>query len=497
MALTAGALTSWVFSQWAAPLSAESAAPQGAASGRAAAPGAQGAASGSAAPRAALTARVDELAAWVKERGGQLSLHVVDLETGRELAASDASRALNPASNMKLVTAAAALDLLGPDYSFRTGIYGELKGRRATSLTLRGDGDPSLSLGELWRLGAALQARGVSSVEGDLWVDQSRFDAQFVPPAFEQQPDEWAYFRAPVSAVALEANTVTMNVLPTRAGEAARVWFDPPGFIDVSGKINTESSGDPKLTLSLTPAGGRLQARLAGSLGERAGRQRVVRRVDDPRLLPGYALAHVLRELGVELKGEVRAGGQTQQGELVHVTSRPLSELVTRLGKQSDNFYAEMLFKALAAEEQPGQPSSFKAAAARVTSWLTQKVGQASEGSVILNGSGLFDANRLSARALPGVLGYAEGSPRLSAEFISQLAVGGVDGTLRSRFTQARAARSVRAKTGTLAKVVSLSGYVMRSGKRPIAFSVLVSGVSDHAGVRQRTDRVVMALAAP
>ncbi|MBX3182671.1 MAG: D-alanyl-D-alanine carboxypeptidase/D-alanyl-D-alanine-endopeptidase [Polyangiaceae bacterium] len=492
MALAVLALASWMLTHGAAPL-AQSAAPQVPPGS-----GARDAASGlGAAQRAALTTRVDELARWVKEQQGQLSLHVVDLETGRELAAVEASRALNPASNMKIVTAAAALDLLGPDYSFRTGIYGELRGSRARSLTLRGDGDPSLTMGDLWRLGAALVARGVSSVEGDLWVDQSRFDAQFVPPAFEQQPNEWAYFRAPVSAVALEANTVTMNVLPTRAGEAARVWFDPPGFIEASGSIRTESSGEPKLTLALTPSGDRLRARLSGTLGERAARQRVVRRVDDPRLFPGYALAHVLRTLGVELQGEVKAGGREVKQELVHVSSRPLAELTTRLGKQSDNFYAEMIFKALAAEEQPGVPSSFEAAAARVTSWLTQKLGQASEGSVILNGSGLFDANRLSARALTGVLGYAEESPRLSAEFMTQLAVGGVDGTLRSRFTQTRAARSVRAKTGTLAKVASLSGYVMRPGRRPIAFSVLISDVSDHAGARQRTDRVVMALAAP
>src|SRR5690606_26082604 len=120
-----------------------------------------------------------------------------------------------------------------------------------------------------------------------------------------------------------------------------------------------------------------------------------------------------------------------------------------RLGKDSDNFYAEMLFKAIAAHVEPGKPSTFPAAAKRISEWVSA-VAPKARGTQIKNGSGLFDANRLSADCLTRVLQRAQRDPRFSAEFLAQLSVGGVDGTLRGRFRQQRASRVVRGKTGTL-----------------------------------------------
>ncbi len=465
---------------------------------------------------ASLDKRIDELRAWVIEGKGKLTVRVLDVETGKRIAGVDDTQALNPASNMKVVTAAAALELLGPDFTFRTGVYGELNDTHSTSLVLRGDGDPSLGMGDIWRLASALVQSGLRQVDGDVLVDQSRYDGQYVPPAFDQQPNEWAYFRAPVSAVALEENTVTLNVVPTLPGKPARIWFDPPGFVSVSGQLKTQEKGKGQsVQLRLTPAGNKLRADLDGHVAESLPRQRFTKRVDDPTLLAGFALASALESLGVEIKGKVKPGGASEKRELVHVNSAPLNVLVQRLGKDSDNFYAEMLFKAIAAHAQPGEPSTFKQAAVEVSQWLAGVTpgapasspapapsGSASSDAsdhsadVILNGSGLFDANRLSAATLTRVLSHAYRDPRLSAEFVAQLSVGGVDGTLRSRLRQHRKSRAVRAKTGTLARVVALSGYVLRVGNEPYAFSILVNGISDHAGVRRRMDRVVDALVA-
>lgn len=467
-------------------------------------------------PRSAATSldkRIEELRAWVKEGKGQVSVRVLDVETGRRIAGAQDEQALNPASNMKVVTAAAALELLGPDFSFRTGVYGELNDTHSTTLVLRGDGDPSLGMGEIWRLASALVQSGLRRVDGDVLVDQSRFDGQYVPPAFDQQPDEWAYFRAPVSAVALEENTVTLNVVPTAPGKPSRIWFDPPGFVNASGQIKTAEKGKGQsVQLRLVPEGNKLRAELDGHVAESLPRQRFTKRVDDPSLLAGFAFAHALESLGVEIQGKVKPGGAQEKRELVHITSAPLNVLVQKLGKDSDNFYAEMIFKAVAAHAKPDEPSTFKQAAVQVSQWLAQVTpvapasGAAPAGSaaptsppthsadVILNGSGLFDANRLSAATLTRVLSHAYRDPRVAPEFVAQLSVGGVDGTLRSRFRQHRKSRAVRAKTGTLARVVALSGFVLRDGKEPYAFSILVNGISDHAGVRRRMDRVVDAL---
>lgn len=160
---------------------------------------------------------LQELTGWVHGRGGTLSARVVDTESGAVWAESSPQSALNPASNMKLLTAAVALERLGAEFRFSTGLYGKLEGNRVEALVLRGHGDPSLTTADLWQLVTALRNLGVTQV-GQVQVDQSRFDEQFVPPAFEQQPDEWASFRAPVSAVALERNALVVNLLAQDVG---------------------------------------------------------------------------------------------------------------------------------------------------------------------------------------------------------------------------------------------------------------------------------------
>src|SRR4029077_3565841 len=143
-----------------------------------------------------------------------------------------------PASNAKLYTAACALATLHGDHRYETTLSGRIKGSVvAGSLVLRGYGDPSLRSADLWELAQDLKGRGIRKIEGDVVVDQRFFDEQTTPPAFEQQPNEWAGFRAPVSAVALDENCITMTVRPGAVGNAARVEFSPPGFVDSEGSI--------------------------------------------------------------------------------------------------------------------------------------------------------------------------------------------------------------------------------------------------------------------
>lgn len=443
-----------------------------------------------------LESALKKLAGWVRSERGQLSVSVRDVVSGEELLRHDGSALLNPASNAKLLTAAVALNELGPGYRYRTGLYGRIAGEKIERLVLRGHGDPSLGMRDVWRLGAALQARGVTEV-GDIYVDQSRFDEQFVPPAFGQQPNEWAAFRAPVSAVAVDENAVTLNVTPNEKGQGARVWFEPPGFVIPSGVVATQKRGSGQaVTLSLAPApGGRLSAKLGGHIAQGLTRLQVRRRVDDPRLLPGYALAHVLKSLGVRVTGKVQRGGKGEKRRITYVPSEALSVLIRRLGKNSDNFYAEMIFKTLAAEAEPERPATSARGAQVVIDWLKQ-VGAWQKGMRVENGSGLFDANRISASALTQALVAAHQDPRIGPDFLPHLAVGGVDGTLRSRFRRLRKERRVRAKTGTLAKADAISGYILRPGEKPLAFSVLVNGIANkHWAVRKQVDGFVAAVA--
>jgi D-alanyl-D-alanine carboxypeptidase/D-alanyl-D-alanine-endopeptidase (penicillin-binding protein 4) len=409
-------------------------------------------------------------------KDAQIGIAILDIDSGRYLAMSNEHAPLNPASNAKLYTAATALATLHANHRFETTLSGNLHGGVVSGpLVLRGHGDPSLSTDDLWALVQELHAEGVKRVDGDILVDQRFFDEQTTPPAFEQQPNEWASFRAPVSALALNENTVTLSVRPSQPGAPALVAFDPPGFVDVTGEVKTGEAGADTVGLELSGNGRRLAAKLSGAVGSGSRLVRYTRRVEDPTLLGGYALRAVLEESGITVSGEVKPGAHAGT-LLARHQSQPLSALLYSLGKTSDNFYAEMIFKSLGGEGH-GRPARSADGAELVTRWL-DKVGANDPGVVIKNGSGLFDSNRVTAASVVLLLRAAWRDPSIQPEFVAQLAIGGVDGTLHRRFASERTRRAVRAKTGTLDDAIALSGYVLGApGRGPIAFSILMNHI--------------------
>jgi serine-type D-Ala-D-Ala carboxypeptidase/endopeptidase (penicillin-binding protein 4) len=425
--------------------------------------------------------RVPELEQLVRSLVANLkdataSVAILDVETGRYLAVHDEHVALNPASNAKLFTAGAALSLLHGDHRYETTLSGTVKGTSVSNLVLRGHGDPSFATEDLFAMVQEMRAHGIRKVEGDLLVDQRFHDDQTTPPAFEQQPNEWAAFRAPVSAVAINENTVTLTVRPTSPESTANAWFDPPGFVDVDGSVKTGDEGADNVILALTPNGTRLSAKLSGTVGSDAKLVRYTRRVDDPTLLGGYVLKNLLDRAEVKFSGEVKAG-HAKGTTIARHESAPLSTLLYPVGKNSDNFYAEMIFKSLGGEVKQ-RPAKSADAADLVTKWV-QKIGAGDAGLLIKNGSGLFDSNRATAASIVQLLRACYKDPAISSEYVSQLAIGGVDGTLHKRFRDHRSSRVIRAKTGTLEDAVALSGYVLGpGGKGTLAFSILVNKTS-------------------
>lgn len=428
--------------------------------------------------------------------GAQIGVMIMDAETGEVLASSGEHTVLNPASNAKLYTAAAALAILHGNHRFSTTLSGKINGNGVSNLVLRGQGDPSLKTEDLYALAVELKAHGVRHVDGDLLVDQRYFDDQTTPPAFEQQPNEWAAFRAPVSAVALNGNTVTMTIRPSATGQAATSWFDPPGFVDVDGSVMTGDEGADSVVLALegTNGGKRLSAKISGRVGADAKLVRYTRRVEDPRLLAGYALKSVLDDVGCKVGGEVKLGSADKSDKpsvIARHESEPLSTLLYALGKNSDNFYAEMVFKTIAAEAK-SRPAKSSDSADTVTGWIAAH-DLSDTGVVIKNGSGLFDSNRTTTFSVAKLLRYAWTDPIVKNEYVAQLSIGGVDGTLHKRFHDVRGHRAVRAKTGTLDDAIALSGYVLGPpGKNTIAFSVIFNKVSGHAATaRSAADKLV------
>lgn len=441
---------------------------------------------------------VSELGLWAQKQRAQASALVLQIAGEREIAQLAPDAALNPASNQKVLTIAAAVDVLGPEYRFTTLLAGRQPGRELEALIVRSDGDPELSSADLGALADTLWERGDARTIGHVLVDQSAFDRQWDPPAYEQRPKDSAAYRAPVSAVCVDRNALTLHVLPTTPGQPAHVWFDPVGLVTSSGTITTTEPGSAQsVGLTVRARGSAVEALIAGKVPLSRGPLTFSRRIPNPEVAAGHVLAAKLRARGVVIQGSVQEGGADALTALSVRRSRPLSQIVHALGKSSDNFTAEMLLKALGRRHTSAQGSS--AAGISVLEAYLRRQGAFTAGTRLTNGSGLFDANRVSTRTLCRVLARAHSDPRVGPELLASLAVGGVDGTLVNRFRGLRSQRMVRAKTGSLANVAALSGYVLTPSPRgPIAFALLLNDIAGkHAEARQRLDAVVEAIASP
>ncbi|HET9931779.1 MAG TPA: D-alanyl-D-alanine carboxypeptidase/D-alanyl-D-alanine-endopeptidase [Polyangiaceae bacterium] len=439
--------------------------------------------------RMACSSALTELAGAAARNRFRLSACVAELETGEVLGDASAHVPQNPASNQKLLTMAVALDRLGPNFRFATSLHGRALGVEALSeLVLRGNGDPELSAATLEQLVRSLAEQGVRRVDGDLFVDQSAFDSLWDPPGYEQHPEEWAGYRAPVSAVSLAGNTVTLHVLGSESGPA-RAWLSPPGIASITGEILSGRGLPQNVRYSVRPRGTEFDVVVGGSVPTEKGELTFARRIENPELAPGRVLRALLAEHGITVAGQVRSGGAEIEAERVASPSRSLAEIIHALGKRSDNFVAEMLLKAVASSDKAGPGSSARGARA-LEEHLT-RLGALDAGSRLGNGSGLYDANRISAYALTRTLVSAYNDPRVAPEFVAALSIGGLDGTLSQRFKAHRTERSVRAKTGTLADAIGLSGYLLTPRVR-VAFSVLLNGVNGkQQEARARIDSAV------
>ncbi|MDB4930191.1 MAG: D-alanyl-D-alanine carboxypeptidase/D-alanyl-D-alanine-endopeptidase [Myxococcaceae bacterium] len=431
-------------------------------------------------------------------RGARISVVVMEAGSGRVVYEREADAALNPASDAKLLTASAALAILGPDRRFTTTLEGATSGEAvAGPLVLRSDGDPSLSTDDLYALTRELVAAGLRRVDGDLVVDDRALGAEHLPPAFEQQPDEAAPFRAAVGAVSVDENALSIRVRPGTVGAPAVVTGAPRGFVEVENALTTVAVGAPAVELTATPlADGRTHVRVRGTFPatERGAVYR--RRLDAPALAAGWALRGALEDLGVRVSGAVRVGPAPEGlATLATHRSAPLSVLLYEVGKDSNNLYAEMTLLAIAAEGVERGAATFRRGAERVVEWC-RGAGVDTRGLVVRNGSGLYDANRVSARQLAQALRANWRRPAVRDEFIAQLAVGGGDGTLRHRLRIAGAERMVRAKTGTLDDVIALSGYVLAPDPgRTLVFAILANGVRGRAAeTRRLADEIVTTL---
>ncbi len=499
-------------------------------------------ASNSAAPAnlGELRERIDSLFSEPRFVAAQWGARIVSLDTGKTLYSHQAEKLFVPASNAKLFTGALALDRLGPDFRIRTSMYAKTSpGTNGTidgDLILFGRGDPCLAArfygGDVGKAFAPLIERmataGVKGATGDLIADESFFHSSPLGAGWEWD-DLQSGYGAEVSALSLNDNTVDLVIKPGPApGAPAIVSVVPPcPSLLISNEVLTSAAGT-KRSLQCQRALNANVVVLTGQMPVNDSSQTEDISVHRPALWFGAAFREALQRRGIRITGPVRpmdwrdrirAPFDTNQFvELAALESQPLSEILGRMLKPSQNLYAQLLLV------QVGTARLAKAATpigGTVTN-LPSRVGNGPPAGETAEEAGLRELGLFLRQAAiqPGTVQLEEGSGlsrhdlvtpaatvqllqymnrhRHAGVFRQALPVAGVDGTLKSRMRDTPAAGNARAKTGSLNGINSLSGYVTSAAGEHLAFALFLNSYLNRDSRSAATpdmDRIVVMLA--
>ncbi len=399
-----------------------------------------------------------------------LSVLVTDLETGESILEWRGDEPRNPASTIKLVTTLVALDVLGPAYRWHTDVYteGELRnGRLDGDLVLKGYGDPFLVTERVWQLLRNIRLAGVQEITGDLLLDDSWFDVgENDPAAFDHQPLR-AYNVAP-NALLMNFKVIRYWFEPDFESGAVSVRLDPPlKNVRVDNRLGLASGSCRGFQRGITITMNEMvdAVTFSGRFPNGCSRYAMDRTALSHNEF-AYGLFDTLwRDSGGSFSGRWRKVIVEEDAEpLLSFSSLPLTEMITRINKHSNNVMARQLLYTLGAESN-GAPGTEDSGKAVISKWLADN-GLASTKIAIENGAGLSRKTRTTARDMADMLLFAWRQPYMP-EYLSSLSLSGLDGTLRRRFGDTGLVGKAHLKTGSLDHVTAIAGYLQsRSGRR-------------------------------
>ena len=413
---------------------------------------------------------------------------------GPETLRHRADVAVNPASVMKLVTTYAAIDLLGPDFTWDTRYYtdgpasgGALRG----NLYIRGGGDPKLVLERIQEAFLAVHAKGVQVVLGDIVLDHSAFDLPATNPN-DFDGEGLRPYNASPDALLVNFKSVILKFQPDAAAGVARVLSEPPlaGLaIDATVPLSRAGCGDWRGALQARFEDAntiRFEGRYPLSCGERTWPVAY----QDPASYAARAIEGLWRASGGALTGRVRSGLTPPGAQLLHeAASLPLADIIADVNQWSNNVMAQQVFLTLGrlsparvdAATAPRGPLTpvrtgrFERSREVVARWWTSTFGIRPTPPVMDNGAGLSRDERITPDALIALLRHAASHPQ-GERFVQSLSLAGVSGTAArmARSPDSAARGNAWLKTGTLRDVVGIAGYVnATSGTRYAVVGIL------------------------
>ena len=467
-----------------------------------------------------LQQRIEAVLASPEAWRGHWGIKIVSLDSGKTLYSLNERKLFTPASNTKLFTTALALATLGPDFRFHTTVEAagppDKYGRIAGDVCLMGRGDPNLSgralpyKGRTERDGPPLRAlealadqvvsRGLRYIDGDLVADDTYFVFERFGAGWAQDDLIW-WYGAPVSALAVNDNVLSLQVLPgEKPGDPALLKLDPPEpYYRVQNRVRTVEGRSPRAA-GAEPAAGRRRIFINREPGEKTlwvwgtipaddpGETQQIA-VDDPAQFAGRYFSDALARRGVVLYGQVRprhapayefddlraprpvAAGTAPRYVLAGHDSQLLADGLKVIDKVSQNLHAEMLLRTVGRERRG--IGSVAAGLEEMNSFLA-RAGVPEGEYVLFDGSGLSRQNLVSPSAVVALLEYMDAQPFREA-WRDLLPVAGIDGTLTERLKDTPAAGRIQAKTGTLGHVNALSGYATTAKGERLVFSILLN----------------------
>ena len=415
-------------------------------------------------------------------RNGITGLYVADARTGEPIFAVNADDPLNPASNVKMVSTATALELLGPTFKYTTRLLGaepdKYTGVLASDIYLLGTWDPTLASDDMEQLAEQLVKRGLRQLDGDILVGSD--------------PTRDGIFRA---VVPIEIKAGDPGEPPTAS--------TPAGFdlveVDITAKTEKRARKRHRLTFkkeTVVNAEGhkRIKLTIGGTIGK-GGETMYTLYTKERTAVASHALRAALRAHQVVVNGDVRTmelgdfigdsvGAKGLPVELARHESQSLQDIVTRVNKWSINWLADRVVMTAAARTRRTVPS-MDIAIEEMYAWLQRHPQLSKESVVIDTGSGLSYRTRITPQELVKIVrcagGFAEGvaavDDSIADAWLGSLSVAGTDGTLRHRLYMPSVRGHVRGKTGTLSTVIALTGVLDLDPTRPLAFSIITNSL--------------------
>lgn len=421
-----------------------------------------------------------------------------DMDTGQIVYSHNGNKLMRPASNMKLVSGAAALGILGEDYRFTTSLYmdGEIENHVLNgNVYIKGSGDPTLTKADFLEFAYLLKQKGIRKINGNLVGDDTAFSGSTLPVGVEKA-DESYYFGARTSAITMsqnedfDASTVIINATPGKVGAKPSYTIQPnlSGLV-ISNQAKTVKNGQ-KNTLKIERVYNSNKVIISGDLPNGSSKKEWVT-LQNPSVNTMQALKLVLQGTGIQFstKSSIVLAPVKENATLLYTNkSKPLATIFPAFMKLSNNSIADILVKTIGNQELAIGSAD---AGAMVIKSYSQSIGVDVDNWRFVDGSGLANSNRVTSDGLSQLLFAVQQEPYYDT-FFDSLPVAGnsermVGGTLRKRLTATDLQNRIFAKTGYIPNVYTLSGYIKGNSGKQYIFSILLENKANGTTYIDRT----------